>query len=112
MRGVGEELKGVLDAYHSKNWGALWRFGRSQIETRLSTPEVPVRHDSLRAAAHELGKRVRDFGLAVQGLLRRYREEVLHRQYQQARIADAACDLYASACSLSRLDHLLTEGNH
>jgi hypothetical protein len=29
----------------------------------------------------------------------------------QERIADAACDLYASSCTLSRLDHLLTHAN-
>lgn len=111
MRGVGEQLKGVLDAYHNKDWSSLWRFGRSQVETRLSVPEVPVQSASLRGEARELGKRVRDFGLAVQGVLRKYREQVLERQYVQERIADAACDLYASACTLSRLDSLLTPGN-
>ena len=29
----------------------------------------------------------------------------------QDRLADAACDLYASNCDLSRLDYLLTLGN-
>src|SRR5262249_14262241 len=31
--------------------------------------------------------------------------------YVQERIADAACELYASSCTLSRLDHLLTNAN-
>jgi hypothetical protein len=54
---------------------------------------------------------VRDFGLAVQALLRQYREGILQRQYLQERLADAACDLYASSCALSRLDYLRTAGN-
>jgi alkylation response protein AidB-like acyl-CoA dehydrogenase len=113
MRGVGEHLQGVLGALRHpiKGWGTLWRFGRSQVSARLSTPDVPVSSAELRPAARQLGRRVRDFGLAVQALLRQYREAVLERQYLQERIADAACDLYASACTLSRLDHLLAPGN-
>src|SRR5262249_47169719 len=110
MRGVGEQLKGVLEAYHNREWSRLWHFGRSQVEARLSVPEVPVRSAALRTEARALGRRVRDFGLAVQQLLRQYREAILERQYLQERIADAACELYASACTLSRLDHLLTHG--
>lgn len=113
MRGVGEQLKGVLDAVYNpiKERGTLWRFVRAQVGSRLSTPDVPVRSASLQAEARELGKRVRDFGLAVQGMLRQYREAVLERQYVQERISDAACDLYASSCTLSRLDQLLSDGN-
>jgi acyl-CoA dehydrogenase family protein 9 len=114
MRGVGAHLQGVLGALRHpiKGWGTLWRFGRSQVSARLTAPEVPVQSPELRPLARQLGRRVRDFGLAVQALLRRYREAILERQYQQERIADAACDLYASACSLSRLDQLLSGGNH
>jgi hypothetical protein len=43
--------------------------------------------------------------------LRQYREAILERQYLQERVAEAACDLYAASCTLSRLDHLLTRGN-
>ncbi len=54
---------------------------------------------------------MRDFGQAVQRLLRQYQMAILQKQYLQERVADAACELYASACTLSRLDHLLTHGN-
>src|SRR5947208_2489077 len=45
MRGVGEQLKGVLDAVYNpiKERGTLWKFVRDQVGSRLSTPEVPVR---------------------------------------------------------------------
>src|SRR5262249_44771770 len=112
MRGVGEHLLGVLKALKRPftQFGTLWRFGRNQLAARFTTPDVPVQSRTLRRPARELGKRVRDFGLAVQALLRRYKEAVLERQYVQERIADAACDLYASACTLSRLDHMLAAG--
>jgi acyl-CoA dehydrogenase family member 9 len=70
-----------------------------------------VRGSKLRKYAAELGRRVRDFGLAVQSMLIRHKEAILFRQYVQERLADAACELYASSCALSRLDHLLTDGN-
>jgi alkylation response protein AidB-like acyl-CoA dehydrogenase len=113
MRGVGEQLQGVLSAikHPFKGFNTLLQFGRDQVQSWLTTPEVPVRSAGLKNEARELGKRVRDFGAAVQWLLRQYREAILERQYQQERIAEAACELYASSCTLSRLDHLLTHGN-
>lgn len=113
MRGVGEHLQGVVRAikHPIKEWGKLWHFGRSQVAARFTSPDVPVSSPSLREEARLLGKRVRDFGLAVQTVLRQHREAVLTKQYLQERIAWAACDLYASSCVLSRLDHLLNRGN-
>src|SRR5205085_5467704 len=113
MRSVGEQLKGVRDAVFNpvKERDTLWRFLRNQVGSRLSAPDVPVKNPALQGDARNLGKRVRDFGLAVQQTLLSYREAVLERQYIQERIADAACELYASSCTLSRLDQLLTHGN-
>jgi alkylation response protein AidB-like acyl-CoA dehydrogenase len=114
MRPVGVKLQGILQAFHHpvRERGRLWRFVRGEVAARLKAPDIPVQCRDLKAEARELAKRVRDFGLAVQGVLRQYREAVLERQYVQERIADAASDLYASSCTLSRLDHLLTQGNH
>jgi acyl-CoA dehydrogenase family protein 9 len=130
LRGVGEHLKGVLDALRHPfaNLGTLVRFGSKQVTRRFSSPDVPVHHESLRPPARELAHRVRDFGIAVQDVLRYFRgqalanrngqhseelaimEVVLRSQYMQERIADAACDLYASSCTLSRMDHMLDHG--
>ena len=127
MRGVGEHLKGILAAlkHPLKEFGTLWNFGRSHLSARFSTPEVPVQHAQLRKEANELAARVREFGLAVIETLRHFRtkardhkngttdeelkimEVVLRSQYMQERLSDAACDLYASSCTLARLDHLL-----
>jgi hypothetical protein len=129
MRGVGEHLKGVLEAlkHPLSEFGTLWNFGRNQIAARFTSPEIPVQSPQLRKPARELAARVRDFGLAVVDTLRHFRTKaveagvgddelqimqvVLKSQYMQERLADAACDLYASSCSLARLDHLMTHGN-
>ncbi len=133
LREVGESLKGVLAATRNplKEFGTLWEFGRSQLSARFHSPEVPVRSDALRGEARELSHRVRDFGQSVQSLLLHLRRlaladpatagepneetriarQVFKRQYLEERLADAACDLYASACALSRLDHLVQSSN-
>jgi alkylation response protein AidB-like acyl-CoA dehydrogenase len=113
MKPVADALLGVRSALSNpfRDFGKLWNFGRKQISARLTTPDVPVRSADLRGAARELGKRIRDFSLAVQSTMFRYREAILEKQFVQERIADAACDLYASSCTLSRLDHVLAQTN-
>jgi hypothetical protein len=89
-------------------------FGGDQLKARLTTPDIPVRSPELRDAAGELAKRVRDFGLAVQATLFKHRKDpdaFLFRQYIQERIAEAGCELYASSCTLSRLDSMLASAN-
>ena len=114
MRGVGENLKGVLDAAANplKDFSTLWGFAKNQISARLTTPQIPLHNPaSLQEEAGELAKRVRDFGLGVQSTLAAFRkdalknkpaglsdelaimQEVIKSQYQQERIADAACVL-------------------
>jgi hypothetical protein len=43
-------------------------------------------------------------------VLRAYQESVLDRQFQLARVAESANELYVSACVLRRLDKMLGEG--
>ena len=50
-------------------------------------------------------------GANVERLLRTYREEIVEKQYQQGRVADAAIELYVSSCVLRRLDALLGRGD-
>src|SRR5205085_594226 len=57
----------------------------------------------------QLGRLVGALGRNVQRLLVQHQKEIVDRQYQLARIADAATDLYASSCVLNRLDHTIRE---
>lgn len=133
MRGVGEQLQAVQAALTRplSGIGKLFRFGRDQVAARFTTPEVPVQSTELQAEARALAQHVRDFGRAVQQTLFHFRskalndkngsgasaelkimEVVLKSQYMQERLADAASDLYASSCTLSRLDYLLGHTGH
>jgi alkylation response protein AidB-like acyl-CoA dehydrogenase len=113
IKPLADHLMPVLTALKNplKEIGTLMSFGAKHLRDRWTTPDVPVRNPSLRGSARHLGRRVREFHLAVLTMMRKYREALLFRQYVQERIADAACELYASACALSRLDHLLDTSN-
>lgn len=106
MRGPGMQLKEIWDAMHHPigHLRKAWRAGWDRAGAALHAPEVPVRSDSLRPHAHRLSRLVWRFNLAVDRALIRYREEILDRQYVQERIANAAMELFASACVLSRWD--------
>jgi acyl-CoA dehydrogenase family protein 9 len=130
MRGVGEALRGVLSAMKNplKEFSTLWAFSRSQLGARFTTPTVPVQSPALTGAAASLSGLVRDFGVVIPKVLAHIRTKALARgayadeeiailetllksQYIHERLANAACDLYASACSLARLDSMLVGGN-
>jgi alkylation response protein AidB-like acyl-CoA dehydrogenase len=113
IKPVADQFLKVKDAlsHPIREFGTLLSFGGSQIRARMTSPEVPVRSARLRRPARDLGARVREFGLAVQSALMKHREQILFRQYVQERLADASCELYAAACVLARLDHLLTASN-
>ncbi|MFO0879888.1 MAG: acyl-CoA dehydrogenase family protein [Gemmataceae bacterium] len=113
IKPVADQFLKVKDAlsHPIRDLSTLLSFGGNQLWSRISTPDVPVRSSSLREIARGLGARIRDFSLAVQKALIQHRENILFRQYVQERLADAACEIYASACVLARVDSLLTVGN-
>ena len=65
-------------------------------------PRLPVQSAELRPYARSLGRQIRRFSLAVVTNLVRHREAILDRQLVQEPIAQAAMELYASLCVLSR----------
>jgi alkylation response protein AidB-like acyl-CoA dehydrogenase len=115
MKPVGVQLLDLKSALATplKEFGTLFGFGAKRLGAQLgvTAPKVPVQSAELRPYALELGKRLRGFGLAVQTALFRYREAILDQQYVLERISDAACELYAAGCTLSRLEHLLAQAN-
>src|SRR5438876_3521578 len=81
LRGVGESLRGILDAlkHPIRRIGTLFRFGTSQLAARFSSPDVPVQSAGLHAEASMLAHRVRDFGLIVPKILARLRKSALKK---------------------------------
>ena len=111
MRDVGLELQGVRNAIYQPlgNLTRLGSFAGRKLGALLVAPAVPVRNSELEPEAAELGRLIRSVGGNVQKLLVQHQMEIVDRQHQLGRIADAAIELYVSACVLSRLDALLRD---
>lgn len=116
MRDVALELEGVLNAVFAPlgNLTRLGRFAGRKLGSLLVSPSVPVRSSELESDAAQLGRLVGLLGSHVERLLITYQKEIVDRQYQLGRVADAATEIYVSACVLNRLDHLIRQqaGNH
>jgi acyl-CoA dehydrogenase family member 9 len=109
MRDVGLELQGIRDAIYAPlgNVSRLSRFAGRKLGALLVSPSVPVRSSELEPDAAELARLVSAFGNAIDRLLVQHQLEIVDRQYLLGRVADAATELYVSACVLNRLDFLL-----
>jgi alkylation response protein AidB-like acyl-CoA dehydrogenase len=115
MRGPGEQLKEIWEALlhpGSDELRKAWRLGLNHAGAALRAPNVPVRNEALLPHASGLGRLIRQFSVAVDRALIRHREEILERQYLHERIARAATEIFASACTLSRWDAELQTVNN
>src|SRR6201997_1849655 len=107
MRGPGMEFKEIYDTMMNPSRDRMskaWAAGKSRLSAAIRVPDVPVQSDQLRAHARQLGRLIWRFNFAVNRALITYREPILDMQLVQERIANAAMDLFASTCVLSRLD--------
>jgi hypothetical protein len=75
-------------------------------------PAIPVQTPELQPAARRLARQIKRLGTALPGVFLRAGSEAkfIQAQLVHERLADIAIDLYASACVLSRLDHMLQSG--
>src|SRR5438477_6824475 len=106
MRGPGMEFKEIYDTMltPSRGLGKAWTAGMNRLGAAVRVPSVPVKSDSLRSPASQLGRLIWRFNLSVNRALITYREPVMDMQLVQERIAGAAMEMFASACVISRLD--------
>src|SRR4030088_1818446 len=106
MRGPGMEFKEIYDTMlkPSRGLGKAWTAGMHRLGATIRVPSVPVKSESLRSYASQLGRLIWRFNLSVNRALITYREPVMDMQLVQERIAGAAMEMFASACVISRLD--------
>src|SRR5213594_2185088 len=107
MRGPGMEFKEIYDTMMKPSrhrMSKAWAAGKSRIGATIRVPDVPVQSEQLRGHARQLGHLIWRFNFSVNRALIAYREPILDMQLVQQRIANAAMDLFASTCVLSRQD--------
>jgi alkylation response protein AidB-like acyl-CoA dehydrogenase len=111
MRDVGLELQGIRDAIYQPfgKFSRLGRFAGRKLGSLLVAPAVTVRNAELEGEAAGLGRLVGALGSNAQRLLVKYQMGIVDRQYQLGRMADAATEIYVSACVLNRLDAMLRD---
>jgi acyl-CoA dehydrogenase family member 9 len=98
------DYKQLQDAIKSPLQGAgkLMEFGRRLPgQARVN---VPVAHADLSDLGRLLEDTIRTFGKSAFSHAARYRAAVIDRQYIQARLADAATELYMMSAVVARLD--------
>ena len=107
MRGPGLEFKEIYDTMLKPLGGRLgkaWAAGINRLGAAVRVPDVPVQSAELRSFGSQLGRLIWRFNLAVNRSLITYREPIMDMQLVQERIANAAIELFASACVLARWD--------
>jgi acyl-CoA dehydrogenase family member 9 len=108
MRGPGMEFKEIYDTMmtptRERGIAKAWAAGKQRLGATVRVPEIPVHSAELRWFANQLGRLIWRFNVAVNRALITYREPILDMQLVQERIANAAMDLFASTCVLSRYD--------
>jgi acyl-CoA dehydrogenase family member 9 len=107
MRGPGMEFKEIYDTMLKPTRagiGRAWTAGKHRLGATVRVPDIPVRSAELRWFANQLGRLIWRFNVAVNRALITYREPILDMQLVQERVANAAMDLFASTCVLSRHD--------
>jgi acyl-CoA dehydrogenase family protein 9 len=108
MRGPGMEFKEIYDTMvkptRERGFAKAWTAGKHRLGATVRVPEIPLRSAELRSFANQLGRLIWRFNVAVNRALITYREPILDMQLLQERIANAAMDLFASTCVLSRYD--------
>jgi len=111
-RGPGTQLDAAR-RQPFKHRSQLLRVGWEQTGGRWSLPEIPIHSGELSVPAKALARQVKQLGLALPWVFLRAgsEEKFIQSQYVHERLADIAIDAYASACALSRLDHLLGRSN-
>jgi acyl-CoA dehydrogenase family member 9 len=108
MRGPGMEFKEIYDTMikptRERGFAKAWTAGKHRLGAAVRVPDIPVRSAELRGFANQLGRLIWRFNVAVNRALITYREPILDMQLLQERIANAAMDLFAATCVLSRYD--------
>jgi acyl-CoA dehydrogenase family protein 9 len=100
----GEELKALGQAFKSplKSIGAISSFIQREGKKRFSKPEFEHVHPALAGEAAMVAEQVHDFALAVERSLFRHGKDIIERQFDQERMANASIDIYVSAATLVR----------
>ena len=112
MKPLGDELKELGDVSLGDpvgSLGVLVDYVTGRIQREVRPDRVTRAHPELAGLAEPLADQVKRLRDVSEGLLRKHKREIVHRQFQQKRLADAAADVFAQVAVLSRVTSILEE---
>jgi len=104
MQGPGRTLKEVGKALSEPlaGLGVLTDYAARRLRRVIGSEKLSFAHADLHREAELVEEYVASFASTVESALKRHGKEILHREYIQERLANAAMDLYAMICCISR----------
>jgi acyl-CoA dehydrogenase family member 9 len=106
IKPVGEKLAGLGDIGLNdpiRSIGVLADYVAGRIRSEVRPDKMTKAHPELEKHADAVSEQVKELRSQTERLLREHRKEVMHRQFQQKRLADAISDIYAQIAVLSRV---------
>jgi acyl-CoA dehydrogenase family member 9 len=105
VKPVGEKLSGLGDIGLNDPIGAigvLADYFAGRIRSEVRPDRITMAHRELSKRADAVSEQVKELRGITEGLLREHRKEIMYRQFQQKRLADAVSDIYAQVAVISR----------
>ena len=112
MKPLSERLAGLAsinfaDPIHSL--GVLAEYVGGRIQREVRPDRLTKAHPELSEPAAAVSDQVKQLRDVCESLLRAERKNVMERQFQQKRLADAAADIYAQIAVLSRVTSIFED---
>jgi acyl-CoA dehydrogenase family protein 9 len=112
IRPLGQKLSEMNDLDLTdpiRTVGVLAEYVGGRIQREVRPDRIHMAHDDLKPLADSVSDQVKRLRDISEGLLKRERKDIVMRQFQQKRIADAVADIYAQIAVLSRVTQIFEE---
>ncbi|MBM3668290.1 MAG: acyl-CoA dehydrogenase [Actinobacteria bacterium] len=103
---VGERLEGLGDVSLGDpigSIGVLVDYAASRAKREVRPDRIGMAHQELSGHADAVSGQVKQLAGETERLLREHKGEIIERQFQQKRLADAVADIFAQVAVLSRV---------
>jgi acyl-CoA dehydrogenase family protein 9 len=104
-----KELGGINFTDPLGSLGVLFDYAVGRVQREVRPDRVTMAHEQLSQLAAPVAEQVKRLRDVSESLLRQHRGEIMQRQFQQKRLADAVADIYAQIAVLSRVSQIFDE---
>ncbi|KAI1719984.1 acyl-CoA dehydrogenase, middle domain-containing protein [Ditylenchus destructor] len=109
MQHAGKHLQQLAKDIKSGSVGALFGEIKRRTIGDIGGDVTKAVDPALKESAALLNEAIKEFGTTVQTLLSRHRREIIERQYELIRVANAAIDIYSMVAVLSRASYVIAK---